>query len=235
MHAVIPAAGEGTRLGDLTDDQPKVLVEVGGKPLMQYALESVIEAGAKELVIVIGYRGEAVIDRFGDAFDGVPITYVHQRERQGLAHAIELAKSHVDGQFMVHNGDNIIHADLGRVIDEASAHAGAMLVDEVSLQDASETGVVTVEDGRITGVVEKPDEPPSTTVATGFSVLPNAAFHACALVRPGATGEREISDAINLLVHAGHSISPVRIDGWRVNVNTKQDIDRAEALLADGS
>ena len=228
MHAVIPAAGEGTRLEELTNDQPKVLVEVAGKPLLQYAFETVIEVGATELVVVIGYQGEQVIEHFGDAFDGVPITYVHQREREGLAHAIALAKPHVDGQFIVHNGDNIIKCDLSAVLEAANGHDGALLVEEVTPDAASKTGVVTVEDGIVSGVVEKPSDPPSTLATTGFFVLPEVAFHACSLVRPGETGERELSHAIDLLASAGHSIVPVPVDGWRVNVNTQDDIDHVE-------
>ena len=231
MQAVIPAAGEGTRLEELTNEQPKVLVEVAGKPLMQYAFETVIDVGAEELVVIIGYRGEQVIEHFGDSFDGVPITYVHQRKREGLAHAISLAKPHVDGQFIVQNGDNIIRSDLERVVEAATEHAGALLVEGVTQEEASRTGVVTTEDGLVTGVVEKPVDPPSTIATTGFFVLPEVAFHACALVRPGETGERELSHAIDLLASAGHSIVPVPVDGWRANVNTQEDINRVEQLI----
>lgn len=237
MDAVIPAAGEGTRLGELTEDRPKGLVEVAGRPLLAYAFDAVIDVGANRLVVVIGYRGEEIVARFGDAYEGVPITYVHQRERLGLAHAVSTVSKQVDGPFIVHNGDNVIQADLEAVHDHVGADGvdGVLLVEEVTREEAQRTGVVTTESGVVTGLIEKPAEPPSTLSTTGYFVLPEATFHACALVQPGATGEQELSTAIDLLVRAGYTIVPVAIDGWRVNVNRLEDVQRVERLLGDST
>jgi hypothetical protein len=79
MDAVIPAAGRGSRLGTLTDDQPKGLVDVAGRPLLAHVLETAVEVGADGLVVIVGYEAAQIVDRFGDAFEGIPITYVHQR------------------------------------------------------------------------------------------------------------------------------------------------------------
>jgi len=78
MQAVVLAAGKGTRLQPLTDDKPKVLVEVNGTPLIQDVFDNLIHVGATELVV--GYRAEQVIDRYGEEYEGVPITYAHQRQ-----------------------------------------------------------------------------------------------------------------------------------------------------------
>ena len=88
MEAVIPAAGRGSRLGTLTADRPKGLVEIAGRPLLASVFDRAVEAGADELVVVIGYEGAQIVERFGDSFRETPITYVHQRERRGLAHAV---------------------------------------------------------------------------------------------------------------------------------------------------
>lgn len=234
MYGVIPAAGEGSRLGKLTDDRPKPLVEVAGRPLIEYGLASLVGLDIEEIVIIIGYRGEAIVEHIGDRIDGTPITYVQQHDRCGLAHAVSLAGPHVDGPFVLHNADNIIRANTADVVDAVEAGAdGAMLVESVSKRAASQTGVVETTADRVVGVTEKPEAPASTTVTTGFHVLPEATLSACKRVSPGPTGERELSRAIDHLVEGGYDIVPVELDGWRVNVNTPADIEAAEARLGD--
>ena len=85
VYAVVLAAGKRTRLRPLTDDKPKVLVEVNGTLLIEDVFDNLIDAGATE--VVVGYKPERIIDRFGDVCADVPITYTHQREQLGLAHA----------------------------------------------------------------------------------------------------------------------------------------------------
>ena len=81
MHAVVLAAGEGTRLRPLTDDQPKGMVDVAGDPLLTHCFDRLLELGADELVVVVGYLKEVIIDHYGDEYEGVPSTYAHQREQ----------------------------------------------------------------------------------------------------------------------------------------------------------
>ncbi|WP_128905727.1 sugar phosphate nucleotidyltransferase [Halorubrum amylolyticum] len=164
MDAVIPAAGRGSRLGELTADRPKGLVDVAGRPLLAHVFETAVDAGADALVVIVGYEAAQIVDRFGDTFEGVPITYVHQRERLGLGHAVVQA------------------------------------------------------------------EPSSTLVTTGCYVLPEDIFHACALVRPSAEGEYQLSEAVGLLVRAGYDVATVRL-GERVNVNTSEDVERANETV----
>ncbi|WP_245779339.1 sugar phosphate nucleotidyltransferase [Halorubrum sodomense] len=172
-----------------------------------------------------------MVDRFGDAFEGVPITYAHQRERLGLGHAVLQAEPHVDGTFLLVNGDNVFAGSVAPAV-EAVAEADAVLaVEEVSPEVAATTGVIeTDEVGRVTGIVEKPAEPPSTLVTTGCYVLPEDVFHACALLRPSAEGEYQLSEAVGLLVRAGYEVETVRV-GERVNVNIPDDIERASGLV----
>lgn len=234
VHAVIPAAGEGTRLGEITDERPKPLIEINGQSILEHVLDTAIDAGIDHAVVVIGYRGEDIIASLGDQYRELPITYVHQRERLGIAHAVEQAHDYVEGPFVVLNADNVFGASIAPAIDAVTAGSvdGALLVEEVSLEEASETGVIEVADGRITRIIEKPDDPPTTLTTTGCYVLPEDAFHACALVQAGETGERELSEAVGLLATAGYTLQPIEFDGWRVNVNTPADIERASSLLA---
>ena len=80
-------------------------------------------------------------------------------------------------------------------------------------------------------VVEKPDNPPSNLVMTGFYTFTPAIFHACHLVQPSDRGEYELPDAIDLLIQSGRTIDAVQLDGWRIDVGYPEDRDRAEERL----
>jgi glucose-1-phosphate thymidylyltransferase len=238
MNGVVLAAGEGTRLRPLTDDRPKGMVEVAGRPILAHCFEQLVDLGAEELVVVVGYRKQDIIDHFGDAFDGVPIVYAHQREQRGLAHALLTAENHVDDDFMLMLGDNIFRANLRDVVrrqreDRADA---AFLVEEVPIEEASRYGVCDTNDyGEIVEVIEKPEEPPTNLVMTGFYTFTPAIFHACHLVQPSTRDEYELSEAIDLLIRSGRTIDAIPLDGWRVDVGYPADRDEAERRLADAA
>jgi glucose-1-phosphate thymidylyltransferase len=234
MNAVVLAAGEGTRLRPLTADKPKGMVEVDGKPILTHCFEQLVDLGADELVVVVGYRKEVILEYYGDTFDGVPITYTHQREQQGLAHALLTVEEHIDDEFMLMLGDNIFAANLADVVrrQRESRADAAFLVEEVDWDEASRYGVCdTNKYGEIVEVVEKPADPPSNLVMTGFYTFTPAIFHACHLVQPSTRGEYEISEAIDLLIHSGRTIDAIGIDGWRIDVGYPEDREEAERRL----
>jgi UDP-N-acetylglucosamine diphosphorylase / glucose-1-phosphate thymidylyltransferase / UDP-N-acetylgalactosamine diphosphorylase / glucosamine-1-phosphate N-acetyltransferase / galactosamine-1-phosphate N-acetyltransferase len=233
MKGVVPAAGEGTRLRPLTDDRPKGLVTVAGRPILTHVFDTLLELGVDELVVVVGYRKEKIIDHYGDAFRDVPIRYVHQREQRGLGHAIALAEPYVDGQFVVLNGDNVFPGGIAAAIEGVGASDTdlAVLCEEVDRATARTTGVVDLDDGSVEGIVEKPAELPSQLVTTGCYVLPPAIFRALALATPSERGEYELSEAVGLLAAAGLTVEAVTVSGPRVNVNTPEDVERATLLL----
>jgi glucose-1-phosphate thymidylyltransferase len=231
MKAVILAAGKGTRLRPLTEGKPKVLVEVDDKPLLEYAFDSLIDIGVSEFVVVVGYKKEQIMERYDDEYRDVPITYAHQREQLGLAHALLTAEPYVDDDFMLMLGDNVFEANLGDVINRQAEERAdaAFLVEEVPWEEASRYGVCdTNEYGEITRVVEKPDDPPSNLVMTGFYTFTPAIFHACHLVQPSDRGEYELPDAIDLLIQSGRTIDAIRMDGWRIDVGYPEDREEAE-------
>jgi len=131
-------------------------------------------------------------------------------------------------------GDNIFKANLSDVVNrqqEDRADA-AFLVEEVPWDEASRYGVCdTNKYGEITEVIEKPEDPPSNLVMTGFYTFTPAIFHACQLVQPSNRGEYEISDAIDLLLHSGRTIDAIRMDGWRNDIGYPEDRDEAEERL----
>ena len=234
MKAVVLAAGEGTRLRPLTEDKPKGMVEVDGKPILTHCFEQLADLGADEFVVVVGYLKEKIIQHYGDEFAGIPITYAHQREQKGLAHALIMVEEHIDGDFMLMLGDNVFQANLEDVVqrhqeDRADA---AFLVEEVPWDEASRYGVCdTNKYGEIVDVIEKPDDPPSNLVMTGFYTFTPAIFHACKLVQPSNRGEYEISEAIDLLIKSGRTIDAIGLRGWRMDIGYPEDRDEAEQRL----
>ena len=238
MKAVVLAAGEGTRLRPLTEDKPKGMVEVAEKPLLTHCFDQLIDLGIDELLVVVGYRKEDIIQHYGDEYDGVPITYAHQREQNGLAHALLTVEEHVNDPFVLMLGDNVFSANLADVLNRQHENRAdaAFLVEEVPHDEASRYGVCnTNKYGEITEVVEKPDDPPSNLVMTGFYTFTPAIFHACHLVQPSDRNEYELSDAIDLLIHSGRTIDAIRMDGWRVDVGYPEDRDEAERRLEERS
>jgi len=234
MKAVVLAAGEGTRLRPLTEDKPKGMVDVDGKPILTHCFERLATLGADELIVVVGYRKQNIIEHYGDEFEGIPITYTHQREQKGLAHGLLTAEDHIDDDFMLMLGDNVFDANLEDVVrrqreDRADA---AFLVEEVPWDDAGRYGVCdTNKYGEVTDVVEKPDDPPSNLVMTGFYTFTPAIFHACHLVQPSNRGEYEISEAIDLLIRSGRTIDAIELDGWRIDIGYPEDREKAETRL----
>lgn len=234
MKAVIPAAGRGSRLQSLTDDQPKALVEVGGRPLIEHVFDSLIDLDIQEFIVVVGYLKEQIIDRYGAVYRGTPITYVPQPKLLGLAHALRQAEPYVDDHFVLMLGDNVFDANLDAVIDQhRSGNAAAtVLVDRVPIEEASRYGVCTLDNADyVIDLVEKPEDPPSNVVMTGFYVISPTIFHACHLIQPSDRGEYELPDAVRLLLQTGRQIETVPLDGWRVDVGYPEDRDRAERLL----
>lgn len=233
MQAVVPAAGRGSRLRPLTDDRPKGLVEVAGRPILTHCFEALVDLGVDELIVVVGYRGDDIVAHYGEAFAGVPVTYVRQAERTGLADAVLTAEDHVTGDFLVMNGDNVYDADLSPVVATHGPDVDAtVLVDEVAPERAGQGGVFELEDGEIVGLVEKPERAPSTRIPRGFYAFSPRLFRACHLVEPARTGEHELTDAIDLLLSAGAQVEFVEFEGWCTNVNTPEDRQTAEAHLS---
>jgi len=234
MQAVVLAAGKGTRLRPLTEDRPKAMVRVDGKPLVAHCFDRLIRLGAEELIVVVGYEKDHIIDHFGDAYNAVPITYTEQEEQKGLAHALLTAQEYVEDDFMLMLGDNIFQANLEDVVrrhreDRADA---AFLVEDVAWDEASRYGVCdTNHYGEIVEVIEKPDDPPTNLVLTGFYTFTPAIFHACQLIQPSDRGEYELSDAIDLLIQSGRTIDAIQLDGWRIDIGYPEDREEAENRL----
>jgi dTDP-glucose pyrophosphorylase len=233
MQAVVPAAGEGTRLRPLTADRPKGLVEVAGRPLLSHVFEVLADLGVSGIVVVVGYRGDEIREYYGRSFEGIDLVYARQADHRGLADALLQAEPHVEGEFVCLNGDNVCRANLGAVVERhrATGAGATSLVEDVTRERAAQGGVFELDGDEVVGVVEKPEDPPSTLIPRGFYAFSQHVFEACRLVTPADTGEYELSDAVDLLVAAGRRVETVPLEGWILNVNTPADVARAERRL----
>ncbi|MCT9095666.1 bifunctional sugar-1-phosphate nucleotidylyltransferase/acetyltransferase [Haloarchaeobius sp. HME9146] len=207
MQAVILAAGKGTRIRPLSDNVPKPMVPTADGPLVERTVEAAVDAGADELLIVVGYEGEAVREYFGEAYDGTPIRYAVQEEQRGTAHAVAAAAEHIDGPFAVLNGDNCFDTESIAELFERRPSVLSYRAD-----DPSAYGVLETEDGTVTGVVEKPDDPPGNLVNAGAYVFPEAARDWLD-VGESERGEHEITDVLERVVEQ-FSVTPVEVDRW---------------------
>lgn len=236
MQGVVLAAGAGTRLRPHTAEKPKGLVEVAGKPLLTHCFESLLGVGVTELIVVVGYRGAAIAEHYGDAHEEVPITYAEQADQRGTADAVLAAGPFVDGDVLVINGDNVYDADLDGVVEthERTGADATLLVDDVTPERATRGGVFELDAaGRIVGLVEKPERAPSTKIPRGFYAFSSRIFEACRTIEPSETGEYELTDAIDWLLRTDGVVETVAFEGACWNVNTVADIEAVEASLRD--
>ncbi|MGQ0535046.1 MAG: sugar phosphate nucleotidyltransferase [Methanobacteriota archaeon] len=169
MRAVILAAGEGLRLKPLTSRKPKVMIKVGGKPMLEHVVEALVHSGVTDITLVVGYRRERVQSHFEDGKRfGARIRYAFQDALLGTAHA--LAQADFEGDdLLVLSGDNVIDAQL--VKDLIRSPSGIAVAVQRS-ENPSKYGVVELSGPRIVGLAEKPSEVRSDLVSTGFYYFP---------------------------------------------------------------
>jgi len=206
MQAVILAAGEGTRMRPLTHSTPKPMLPVGDRPLVAHTADAAVEAGAEELVLVIGYEGEAVREYFGDTHEGVSVEYAVQEEQLGTAHAVACARKHLDGGFVVLNGDDLYDTESIDALFDGGPAVAAYRAD-----DPTNYGVLTIEES-VVDVVEKPDDPASNLVNAGAYVFP-AEAREWLDVPMSERGEHEITDVLARMI-GKREVAAVTVDRW---------------------
>jgi dTDP-glucose pyrophosphorylase len=236
VKALVLAAGRGTRLAGHTDEIGKCMLPMFGKPLIQYSLENAVRAGASEIVVVVGYRAEQVINRFGIEFRGVRVQYVFQQEPQGLVHAIECSEAAIGGEdFMLFLADEILWAPRHKeMVEKFQAENLAVICGVVREPDRDEIRktYAVIEDDRdqrIYRLIEKPRTPPNDIRGTGNCVFRSAIFTYVPLTPINQNRrERELPDLIQCAIDDGLPVKSFDIGSGYVNVNTPADIARAE-------
>lgn len=223
MKGVLLTAGEGTRMRPLTLTRPKTMLGVGGKPILQYNLEALRDANVTDIIMVVGYKKEVIMDYFGDgSLFGVNITYVIQEERFGTAHAINYVRDEIESAFIVLNGDIIVDSILIRKLVakfEANDNAASVLT-LTEVEDPSAFGVVEIESDRIKNIIEKPapQEAPSNLINAGIYLFDKTIFDAIARTEKSERGEFEITDSLKIQMNEDKVVLGLKSDSKWIDI-----------------
>lgn len=222
MQAVILAAGRGKRMKGLTKGTSKVMLKVGGKPILEHKLDSLPRV-IDEVVLIIGYQGDEIIRYFKRFFGGRRIVYVLQTVPSGTGGAIHLAKSVLHDKFLVMMGDDLYHKrDLARMVK----HDLAVLGHEV--EDVSRFGVIQKNNrGNMTDIIEKPKRSKENLANTGAYVL-NKKFFDYDLVSVG-NGEFGLPQTLAKMT-GGHKVKVEKATMWHP-IGTPEDLEAAEKVI----
>lgn len=170
MKAVILAAGVGKRLGAVTGNRPKCLIEFGGRSLLVRYLDALLEAGIKSAALVVGHRQELIRAAVGDAYRGLALRYiVNDQYRRGSLYSLWLARAAFDDDLLVMDADVLCPASfVTRLVN--SPHPNAILIDETVRQD-SEERMAVIRGGRVTALTKQPQPRPSDLLGEGVGFL----------------------------------------------------------------
>lgn len=236
MKGIILHGGHGTRLRPLTHTGPKQLLTIANKPMSQYALEDLRQAGVTDIGIIIGdIYPEKVKEFYGDGKKfGVKISYIFQDKPKGIAHAIRLCKDFVgNDKFVVYLGDNILRKGLEEYAKKfQSSDTGAMIL-LCEVDDPSRFGIAELDGKKIIKITEKPKNSTSKLAVIGVYFLTQKIFDIIDTLNPSWRGELEITDALQMLMEKGNSIEYDIVTGWWKDTGTPDDILHANQLVLD--
>jgi glucose-1-phosphate thymidylyltransferase len=202
MQAIILAAGEGQRLRPFTAYKPKSMIKVANRPILEYIINALRKSGVRDIVMVVGYRKERIMDFFGDGGKfGVKIKYALQKQQLGTAHALKQAEELAEDEFFVVPGDNII--DVKTI--ESATEPYTVVYKRVS--EISKYGALLVEDSRVLEIVEKPEKEFSNLANTGIYFLDKDVFK--------KIGENtSLVSVLNKMIREGYEIKAVEGSEW---------------------
>jgi glucose-1-phosphate thymidylyltransferase len=235
MKAVVPVAGEGTRLRPFTFSIPKALILVAGKPVLNHILDFVMQWGPSELILVIG-PGQSVLEAHLAQESPIPVRAVVQEQPLGLGHAVLQASSLVEDEpMLVVYGDTIAEADPEQALAQrADAVLGVKWHD-----DPRRFGIAELEGGRVARVREKPTEHRPGLVLVGVNYIANSRLlFACLeeLVRSGqrTRGEFQATDAFQMMIEKGATVRTFPVPGWYDCGTPQSLLETQRALLGKG-
>jgi bifunctional UDP-N-acetylglucosamine pyrophosphorylase/glucosamine-1-phosphate N-acetyltransferase len=195
MQAVILAAGKSTRTYPLTVNRPKPLLKVLDKTMLEHNLDQ-LHGLVDEVIIIVGFKKDMIIERFGSFYKGMKLLYAEQKEQLGTGHALMAAKEFLKGKFIALNGDDLYaRVDIARLIE----HDYAMLVQEV--EDVTRFGAVVVEADKVKKIVEKPDTNISKYANIGAYVFDPDVF--AIELEKTERGEFELTDYVTAIAKMG--------------------------------
>jgi glucose-1-phosphate thymidylyltransferase len=236
MRALIASGGRGTRLRPITHTHNKHLIPITNKPILEYAIEGVSNAGIREVGVVVNVESlhevESAIGT-GNKW-GVNITYIPQEAPLGLAHVVKISQGFIgDEDFVFYLGDNMVVGGIRRFIDKFEKSDCDCLLTLAKVKDPERFGVPEIVGGRIVKVEEKPKHPKSQFAVTGIYIYNHHIFDAVNNTKPSKRGELEISDAHQYLIDKGYKIEFSEITGWWKDTGKPTDLLEANRLVLD--
>lgn len=236
MKVIIPMAGYGTRLRPLTYSRPKPLVNIAGQPMLKHVIDSLQGLEVDEYIFIIGYLGDQIEQYIKENFT-FKATFIEQKEMIGQAHAIYLAKDHLNGPVVVLFSDTLFEANVGAIARCDSD--GIIYVKEV--EDPRQFGVVKLTgDGYISQFIEKPSTPVSKLAVIGLYYVKEAER----LIRAIETqmernqmtkGEFFIADALQIMIDEGARLTTENVEVWLDCGRPETVLDTNRYLLENGS
>ena len=232
--AVVLAAGEGKRLRPLTQNRPKPMLPAANRPILEYVLDELVDAGLHDLHLVVGYKRDRVQEYFGSTYREASVTYHRQDKQLGSGHALLQARSAIDSDFLVVNGDQLVSREI--IDDVLDAHT----VEEVATLGVMESdriaqyGAVTLGDGHVTQITEQAESNAHGLLNAGVYVFAPSAFAEIEAM-PRHQGELSLPGAIEALIEDGKPVRGVRTAGfWRDATFPWDLLSLSEELLAHG-
>ena len=236
MKGIILHGGHGTRLRPLTHTGPKQLLPIANKPMSEYCLESLKNAGITDIAIIIGGIGSNKVEEYygdGTSF-GVKLSYVPQESPKGIAHAVRLCKDFIGKEkFVVFLGDNIIQKNIQEYVDDFrnSDNAASILLCEVD--NPSQFGIAEIENEKIIKLTEKPKIPKTNLAVTGIYFLTPLIFDLIDNLKPSWRNEFEIVDALQMLLDINEKLKYYIITDFWKDTGTPEDILQANKIILE--
>ncbi len=235
MKGVVLAGGTGSRLFPLTKITNKHLLPIYDRPMIYYPIQTLVDAGIRDILIVTGGRNSGDFLRLlanGKQFGLKHINYTYQEGEGGIADALALAEHFADGhKICVVLGDNIIERDIREAAERFRRQpAGAHLLLK-KVPDAERFGVAELAGDRIVSIEEKPQHPKSNYAVTGIYMYDATVFDKIRTLVPSGRGELEITDVNNAYIGEG-TITCSILEGWWTDAGTFDSLLRAANLVA---
>ena len=209
MKAVILAAGEGVRCRPLTLTRSKVMLPVANKPTVEYVVQALHDSGIRDIVMVVGYAKERIMNYFGNGKDfDVNIEYAEQKQQLGTAYAIKQVKDLVEGEFLVLNGDNLVSEET--ITDLTEKHTEGVSILTAARADATGYALVEERDGKVLKIIEGLTLKDVHNVNTGIYIFGPDIFDAIEETLKSDLGEFGITDSIQRMVDAGYGVHAYR-------------------------
>jgi glucose-1-phosphate thymidylyltransferase len=213
----------------------KQLVPVANKPVVEYGIESIREAGITEFGIIVGDTAPAIMQAVGDGSRwGIKITYIPQPDPLGLAHAVKTAQAFLgDDDFIMYLGDNLIKSSVAGLVEEFEKHRPAATILLTAVSNPQDFGVAEMSDGKVSRLEEKPKQPRSNLALVGVYLFDRRIHDMIAELKPSPRGEYEITDAIQMLIDRGMTVRSHIIDGWWKDTGTVEAMLEANRLILE--